>query len=315
MAKISYSAWKKYQTCAKMYDYHYNERLRPLGISSALVFGTAIDEALNQLLLHNKDPLPVFQENFQFSDEIVFDPRDFDTELFTDEQYKKVSGESDNYKAWASLRIKGRMLLAAYVEQIYPMIKEVYHVQKNLDDRPGVLDAVVNLEGIGKVLIDHKTSARPYKPDAVANDTQLALYAHSEGLTQAGFIVLVKQIQKNRVKICTKCGFNGSYTRHKTCPETVNGARCYGAWKETTSPEANIQILIDDVPEINKDLITDSIRDTEELIKAGKFPRNLDACGKIYGKPCPYIDKCWKNNNNGLVHKPKEINNEKTNKS
>lgn len=306
MAKISYSAWKRYHICPKNFDYHYNERLRPEGTSSALVFGLAIDEALNELLLNKADPLPIFKKHFEFSDDISFDERDLDVDLFTTEQWEKVARESFAYKAWASMRIKGRMLLQAYIEQIYPMITEVHSVQKDLTDRPGVLDAIVTLEGVGKVLIDHKTSARPYRSDAVLSDTQLALYAHSEGLTKAGFIVLVKQIEKNRVKICQKCGFNGSFTRHKTCPQTTNGERCRGTWTETTDPEANIQVIIDDIPEINKTLITDSMEQTEELIKAGQFPRNLGACGKIYGKPCIYIDKCWKNKDNGLVYVPKE---------
>lgn len=300
---ISYSAWKRYHICPKNFDYHYNERLRPEGISSPLVFGVAIDEALNELLLNGGDPLPVFQKNFAFSTDITWADADLDRELFTTEQWRKVSGESDAYKSWASMRIKGRMLLAAYVEQIYPMIKEVHSVQKELDDRPGVLDAIVTLEGIGKVLIDHKTSARPYRHDAVANDTQLALYANSEGFKTAGFIVLVKQINKNRVKICKNCNFNGSFTRHKTCPQTVNGDRCRGAWSESIRPEANIQVIIDEVPDINKTLITESIQETEKLIKAGSYPRNLEACGKIYGKPCPYIDKCWKRSDNGLIRK------------
>lgn len=306
MSKISYSAWKKYHTCPKLYDYHYNHRLRPQGTTSALVFGSAIDEALNELLLNKKDPLPVFQKNFEFSEEITFDDRDLDSEIFTDEQWAKVAGESNAYKSWASLRIKGRMMLEAYVEQIYPLIEEVHSVQKELDGRPGVLDAIVTLKGIGKVLIDHKTSARPYKSDAVLSDTQLALYAHSEGVTKAGFIVMVKQIQKNRVKICKKCGFNGSYIRHKTCPETVNGNRCHGAWDEKVSPEATIQVIIDDVPEMNKILITSSIHETEQLIKEGRFPHNLGACGKIYGKPCAYIKKCWTNDDEGLIVVKKE---------
>lgn len=303
--KISYSAWKKYHTCPAYYDFHYHKRLRPIGTSSALVFGSAIDEALNQLLLHKKDPIEVFKEEFSIEkmQGVVFDPRDFDKEIFTTEQLEKISGKDPDYQSWASLRIKGRMLLNAYIEQVHPLIKEVYYVQKEIEGRPGQLDAMLNIEGFGKVLVDHKTAARPYRSDAVVGDTQLALYAAHEGVTQAGFVVLLKEIQKNRVKICRKCGFNGSYTRHKTCPQVENGNRCHGTWDETIRPEASIQIIIDDIPDINKKLITESIDDTEKLIKAGHFPKNLSACGKIYGKPCPYINKCWKNDESMLEYK------------
>lgn len=306
MAKISHSAWKKYLTCPKMYDFHYNHRLRPTGTTSALVFGTAIDEALNRMLLGAEGYLNTFQNHFKFSDEIEWDPRDLDEAIFSADQLQAIQGRTFEYKAWASMRVKGRMLLEAYEENILPNINKVYEVQKDLDGRRGVLDAIVDYGDYGKVLIDHKTAARAYKWDAVASSTQLALYASDQGLDTAGFIVLVKNINKNRVKICKKCGFDGSFSRHKTCPKMENSMRCHGQWDETTSPSAEIQVLIDKIPMTNKYIVQESLVETEKAIDAGLFPRNLDACGKMYGKPCPYIDKCWKNSNNGLVEVPSE---------
>lgn len=306
--KVSHSAWKKYMTCPKMYDYHYNERLRPTGTSSALVFGSAIDEALNALLLKTGDPFEVFKQKFAFEDlkDLEWDSRDFDPYIFTVDQLKKINGESESYKAWASMRIKGRMMIEAYITQIYPLIEEVHSVQKELEGRPGVLDAVVTLKGHGKLILDHKTSARPYASDAVKHDTQLALYASAEGFTQAGFVVLVKQVNRNIVKICKKCTFNGSFTKHHTCPQMINGSRCHGKWDESSSPEILVQLLVDTVPEHNKKIVVDSIQDTEKLIDSGHFPRNLGACGKIYGKPCPYIDLCWKGDYTGLEKKKED---------
>jgi hypothetical protein len=66
MSKISYSAYKKYTTCPKMYEYHYNQKLRPTGTSSSLLFGSAMDEALNALLLNTGDPHETFKENFTY---------------------------------------------------------------------------------------------------------------------------------------------------------------------------------------------------------------------------------------------------------
>lgn len=299
---LSYSGWKKYMTCPKMYDYYYNQRLRPMGKSSALYFGVAIDEALNALLLGKADALKTFQDFFKFEDmtDCTFDDRDFDADLFNSSQIEKLSGKSFDYKAWACMRIKGRLLLEKYIEEIYPLIQEVHSVQMALPTRPGFLDAVVTLKGYGKVLIDHKTAAMPYQDDAVTKDTQLALYAQGIGIKRAGFVVLSKRINKNKTKICASCSFNGSFTRHKTCPKMVNGTRCHGTWKETVSPEGSIQVIIGDVPEINKELITESIELTEEAIKCGKFPRNLSACQKMYGKPCPYIKKCYENSDDNL---------------
>lgn len=307
MKKISHSAWKKYMTCPSMYDLHYNHRLRPKGTTSPLKFGVAIDEALNALLLDGKDPLPVFHDNFKWEDlqDVVWMDADLDTELFTPDQWAKVAKEGINYRKWASMRIKGRMLLEAYQEKILPMIGTVHSVQKDLEDRPGVLDAKVTLLGDNRpIILDHKTSARPYSPHAIMYDTQLALYAASEACTQVGFVVLVKQINKNRIKKCKKCGFNGSFTRHKTCPQETDGVRCHGRWNETTRPEATIQLMVNDLPQRNMDLITNSILQTEKAINDGIYPKNLTACGKIYGKPCPYLEYCWKGNGEGLEIQP-----------
>lgn len=308
MSKISYSAYKKYMTCPKMYDYHYNDKLRPTGTSSALIFGLAIDEALNGLLLKTGDPIQLFQKNFEFENlqNVEWDARDFDIDLFTQDQKDKIFGQTWEYKCWASMRIKGRMLIEAYIEQVYPKIKEVYHVQKELDGRPGVLDAIVNFDNYGKILIDHKTASRPYMNDAVKYDTQLALYADSEGLNIAGFIVLVKEINKNKVKICAKCAYNGSGRQHKTCPQLKKGKRCNGSWDETVSPEAQIQILIDKVPSINKELITEAMSQVENAVKSSIYPRNLQSCSKMYGKPCAYAKKCWQNDESGLEYKKED---------
>lgn len=308
MAKISHSAWTKYLTCAKSYDYHYNKKLRPVKTSSALHFGVAIDEALNHLLLTGNDPLPIFRAAFEFNNlvsVVEWDDRDLDPVLLGD-QLERAMNNGRDYASWASMRVKGRLMLEAYQEQIYPLIEEVESVQENLEDRPGVLDAIVKLKGIGRILLDHKTSARPYRKNAVVVDSQLALYAASKGVSKAGFVVMVKDIQKNTEKICKSCGYDGSGRQFKTCNKTVNGLRCNGSWDVTVNPEANIQVLYDEIPQINKDLVEESISQVETAIKNKIFPRNLKACGQIYGKPCIYQKKCWTNNESGLYYKHKE---------
>ncbi len=299
MKKLSYSAWKRYMICPKSFDYHYNERLRPTGKSSALAFGSAVDEALNQLLLSNADPVKVFRDIFNWEDtrDLDFDDRDYDELLVGDTEFS-----SPEQASWASLRVKGRILLEAYVKEIYPLIEEVESVQQTLPNRPGVIDAILKLKGFGRVLIDHKTAIRPYNPSALNDDTQLALYANSINIQQIGYIVLVKTIPK--IKVCTKCNFNGTHVRHRTCPQTVDGTRCRGTWKQSIREEGLIQTIIGEAPKINQELITSSISEVERAVDKEIFPRNLGACGKIYGKPCPYINKCWKNSNDGLIITP-----------
>jgi hypothetical protein len=67
------------------------------------------------------------------------------------------------------------------------------------------------------------------------------------------------------------------------------------------------QLIIHEVPEHNRTMVEEAYQNTETLIEAGVFPRNLNACGKSFGKPCVYVDLCWKNSMKGLVKKNEKI--------
>lgn len=308
MKKISHSAWKRYLTCPKQYELHYKKRLRPKKTSSALLFGTAVDAGLNCLLLEGDldKALDEFRNHLPpFNDDVMYDDRDIDYRLLPANWQEKIDNTPVKV-AWACLRVKGRLFLEAYYNEVYPLIEEVEYVQKELDERPGFIDAVLRLRGIGRVLVDHKTSASFYKPDSVKSDTQLAVYADEFGIEKAAFIVMVKNINLNTTKTCKTCKYDGTGRQHKTCPNEINGKRCHGLWDEQHEPKATIQVLIDDIPKCNKELVSRSISEVEDGIKKGYFPENLTSCGKQYGKPCPYINYCWNNDDSELEYKEKK---------
>lgn len=304
MKKISHSAFRKFMTCPRMYKLHYVDRLRPLGMSSALIFGSAMDEALNALLLETGDPIQVFQDNFTWDmcEDIEWHKDDFDGSIFTSQQVHQLKFREPEYKNYASMRVKGRMLIEKYIEEIYPNINKVYKVQKELEGRRGFVDVIVDYADEGKVLFDHKTASRPYMYDAVSKDTQLSLYAHHEGINKIGFIVLNKKINQNLKRECTKCGYDGSYIRHKTCPNEINGSRCHGKWNESTNPEAKIQVLIDQVPKQLQAFTMQSLHEVETSIAKGCFPPNLNSCDKYYGRSCPYKNYCLQGDQSGLQY-------------
>lgn len=304
--KISYSAWNRYHACPYMYHLHYNERLRPVGESSALLFGKAIDDALNSLLLkETDDPVAAFQQHFKWEDckNISWHEADLDWDLFSPEQRKRLKGESDNYAAWACMRIKGRLMLEAYVRDVLPRIEEVHDVQLETGPRRGFIDAVLSIKGVGKSLVDHKTTSRPYKRGSVAGSVQLALYAGETGISSVAFITLVKQIRKNKRKTCRSCGKDGSGTSFKTCNANVNGERCHGDWSVTTSPESYCQIISDTFSEADMALVQTSFDETETAIRDEHFPKNLNTCHNYFGKKCPYFHYCRHGIKNGLETK------------
>jgi hypothetical protein len=55
--RLSHTAKEMYLTCPKKWQLHYQEKLRSTLIGSALFFGSAIDEALNRMLLEKKKNL------------------------------------------------------------------------------------------------------------------------------------------------------------------------------------------------------------------------------------------------------------------
>lgn len=300
---ISFSAWGKYHICPRMYKLHYIDKIRPTGSTSALIFGLAIDEALNALLLKKGDPIEVFKKHFEWKEcqDLRWFDADHDTEILSKDQIEKLTGKSKEYVSWACMRVKGRMLIEKYIEQIYPLIEEVHHVQLETT-RPGQIDAILSIRGHGMVLIDHKTSSRFYKRDSVKSSSQLALYARQVGLSKAGFCVLSKTINKNKIKTCTKCDFKTT-SSHKTCNNVVDGNRCHGDFNIDTMPEAVIQLIIDNIDPVEMDMVEKSVQQTEKAIEKKQFPMNLNACHNVFGRPCPYFNYCRKKDMKGLDKK------------
>jgi len=303
--KISHSAWGKYNTCPYMYDLHYNKRLRPDETSSNLVFGSAVDNALlDQYLLHGKDALDVFKADFTYEKhkETYFEPKDYQPELFTPEQMDKLRDKDMQYIMWANFRIKGRLLIEAFINEVVPEITKVVAIQKETNNRPGFIDAILELRGYdGPILCDLKTSRRPYKDNQADTSTQLHGYAADQGIDKIAFIVLSKTIKID--KVCSKCGFDGSKRKFKTCNNEIHGSRCHGKWDMQPQP-ADVQIIVTDVnPKLQKN-VEESMSQVESAIEKKQFHKNLNNCGAIYGAPCKYFNYCHKNDDTGLSYVP-----------
>jgi len=113
--RLSHSAMDKYNKCAASYKYHYIEGIRGTRIPSPFLFGGAIDEALNVLLLtkmdtlsdeelelSKKDPKSIFDYNlamYQVGDEMLdirtselpqYFKSDFDPMLLLEEDWRSL---------------------------------------------------------------------------------------------------------------------------------------------------------------------------------------------------------------------------------
>lgn len=212
---------------------------------------------------------------------------------------------------WMSLRRKGHLMIDAYKIQIMPNIIKVLDVQKYIklkndegDEIIGYIDLIAEWKNEGNVIFDLKTSSIEYDESAVLTNPQLTLYKNAVGkqyqTNKAGFLVLRKQVDKNRIKMCSKCNFNGSGSRHKTCPNDINGVRCNGEYIESINPKVNVQILIDKIPDQTEKIVMENYQQINDSIKAGHYVRNFASCDMPWG-PCPYKGLCFKNDDSDLI--------------
>lgn len=251
------------------------------------------------------------------------------TEVYKEKEYLGFDGLQHDRKVflnlvnWHCLYRKGLIMIKSFKEQILPNIEEVLgsQVKVDLDNGEGdsvlgFADMVVRYKGFDKpIILDLKTSSRDYDKDiAVTTSPQLSLYLHAlsaqyEDTRLAGYVVLNKQIRKNKTKACSKCGKNGTGQRHKTCDSEVNKERCNGEWIEKIDPEAKIQVLIEEIPEQTENIVLENVESINRAIDNGNFYRNLSSCQRPWG-PCEFFRKCYHNTNEGLV----QLNENNTNK-
>lgn len=364
--RLSHSACSKYQLCGQAYKFHYIEKIRPRLQSAALIFGNALDHALNVVINNSKDNAEaLFEKSFRFNkindvetylptcEELVYASTDFDADLLTEEDYNHLSTQVNegkipaplsegawfethseikkkktkngfdsltsgekryfNLMNWLSLKRKGFLMLEAYRTKVMPQIEKVHSVQEyvSLDNEVGdkiigYVDLVADVKGHGTVILDNKTSSMEYEEDAVVTSPQLSLYTHileeKYKTRKAGYIVLNKQVIKNRVKICKKCGHNGSGSRAKTCDAIGDyEKRCHGEWEETISPEIYVQFMVDEIPKQTENIVMQNYDSINDGIKAEVFHRNFNSCQNTFGGPCPYLKLCYRNKMDGLI--------------
>jgi len=234
------------------------------------------------------------------------------TEAKKQRAYKKFSANQQRYfnrLSWYSLNRKGYYMLKAFVDDIGPRIIRVIAIQKKVqitgtagDVLTGYVDMVLELEGLGVVILDLKTAAMEYEDKQALVSQQLGIYATilgpEVGSYKVGFVVLLKNLQKDKKKVCTVCGHKGEGS-HKKCDAEINGKRCNGEWSITMDPKGRTQVITETLTDTNMEAILDTVSSITEVIKQGIFYRNPSACFNFGG--CPYFEVCWQNDYSKVV--------------
>ncbi len=349
--KLSHSAVSRYLKCPQSYKYHYVKKVRPDATSSALLFGSALDSCVEEVLKDPKvDYMSVFFKNWEkafinkkleeipTNIKVAYAKTDMDWDLLTDADLFKLtqfieskdlayiasSDPKDTYKEcvkfkeqrayrsfkdkeheylnlanWLCMARKAPLMVEAFKKHMLPRIKRVISTQKQIelqnedgDIAQGYIDMVVELDDGKEYVLDLKTSARQYDDNAASESPQLSLYAFHEGIDNVGYIVIYKNIAKNKVRTCVKCNKVEDNARVSSCSNTVDGTRCKGDFSEVLDPEAKVQLITSPVNENYTKAVIENFDTVNSLVKQGIFYRNFDACSNWYGGLCPFKDDC-----------------------
>lgn len=278
--KISISARDKYQACSMMYKLHYLDKIRPIRQSSALVFGSALDEALNHLLQHKdlEQAQSVFWmqwSEYEHKPIIDYFKSDLDLSLIPEAECAELDAIEDqtlrDHRAnWLSMYYKGMKLLEVYNRDLLPKINKVIDIQKTItiknesdDEITGIIDLVAEIDFNGQsvvAVLDNKSTSTPYPKNSVLTKHQTALYSVAEGIEYAGFLTM------NKKDFRTQC-------------------------------------IVDKVPEALQDEVLDSFVSVLDGIKSETFEKVPKNKCYMFGQKCAYYKLCWEDKMDGLVKK------------
>jgi len=229
-----------------------------------------------------------------------------------------------NYTSWLCLKVKGKMLLQEAKRIIDENMIELLGTQVKVelenedgDTSIGYADLVVRWKGYDKpIVMDFKTSSPDYKSDSVRTSPQLSGYVlglseRFENTKLGGYIVLNKNIVKNKIKICASCFYNGTGKTHRLCNneiensmmENTRTSRCNGEWIETFTRSVKSQVIIDETTEDFTQKTLDNYDFVCKNVKAGEFPQNFGSCIRYGISKCDFYNLCHEDKMDDLEKK------------
>lgn len=274
--RISNSAMDAYNRCPRFYKFRYIENVKGDYTATPLLFGSAIDAALNYILESIRDNKEWTKQQAEglfleymnkwpgnrleyFKNEI---PESAVGIGYTDVEMERI--------VFNTIILRGLACIEVYINDFLPLLDSVISVQnrgvvlnEEGDEFTFVVDFIGKLKDGRTVLFDNKTASAKYKKKAVVESQQLSLYIEQfPEIILAGYIVLIKN------------------------PEREKGMK--------------LQILIDEIPEETRAKSFKLLDETMQNIKAGKFDCNFKGC-MAFGKKCEYERACSYGDYTGLV--------------
>lgn len=100
--KLSHSAVERYLKCPTSYKYHYIDKLRPITTSANLLFGSALDEGINALLLKKNNAIETFKAKWLYGfinnqryylpdcELLLYGKNDLDTDILLEDDWNEI---------------------------------------------------------------------------------------------------------------------------------------------------------------------------------------------------------------------------------
>jgi RecB family endonuclease NucS len=212
--RISNSALDLYVRCPKAYQFRYVEQVKGDFTSTPLLFGSAIDQALNYILESIRDKKPweldeakrIFcshMEEWHGQNRLQF----FKNEV-PDELQDSIDEDNPEFQeqVWDNICKRGIVCLDVYEKEVLPLLDEIISVQNKFeiqneegDTFTGVVDFIAKLKDGRTVLLDNKTASAKYPKNKVVTSQQLSLYMDQfPEVKYSGYIVLIKNPAKEK---------------------------------------------------------------------------------------------------------------------
>ena len=319
--RLSHSSSEKYGTCPKMWYLHYRERLRSTTIGSALLIGSAMDDAFGRLLLDKKKSLTD-------SDKLLMNATPEETfissmsKVFLNGEYIDVAESSQlrYYKSDCDTSLLNEQDKDAIVDfgnelgfdfnldGIDEFVKEFQAIKS-----PENIDEIRLYNNIcykswirkGLILIDaYRRDVLPQIHEVFEIQKEISL-PDGEGNEVVGYIDIIASF----VDEPDKKYIIDNKTSSRKYPEdavlTSNQLATYCEHEQIydaafivvekklrkRSPITRIQILRDKMPQEHVEETFDNLQEVFYNIKERKFEENWDSCFQ-YGQPCPYYYYC-----------------------
>lgn len=313
--RLSHSSIEKYLTCSMQWKLHYVDKLRSKTFGSPLMFGTAIDAAVETLLLDKKKNLTEEEKHTKTLCPFeVFDNYMISGKINNKEIFYPISTQLDYFKSDCNLSLLNdkiqkniKEIVNIEIKDITEFVKYVQKNEKSLDQEEKLAYNYIcwsSLREKGHLLISaFKNNVMPQIHEVFGIQKKIELHDHQDLLV--GYIDFIASfVDSPGVKfVCDLKTSSRAYSKDSVkesqqlaiyCEhERIFNAAYIVLEKKIRKkePKVRTQIIKGKIKEKLLTSTFERVGDVLENIREKKFEKNFDACFQ-YGRMCPYFQLC-----------------------